>query len=209
MEERNAARDRDITKKKRYDLWQAVCGQRGRRYASCTLENYTTAGEAQEEALRAVSGYANNVDENVQDGKNVVLVGPVGTGKDHLMMAIAKVATVEFGLSVTWENGVDLFAGMRDLIGSNGSEIDFANKLIWPNILAISDPLPPQGELTDFQASLLFRVIDGRYSEMKPTWVTLNVKDPADAARRLTPQIHDRLRHDALRVSCNWESYRG
>jgi DNA replication protein DnaC len=77
-----------------------------------------------------------------------------------------------------------------------------------PNVLAISDPTPPLGELSDYQRSMLFRVVDRRYRDLRPTWVTINAADSAEAERKIAPNIIDRLAHGALVLRCNWPSYR-
>lgn len=76
-------------------------------------------------------------------------------------------------------------------------------------MLAISDPTPPLGEVrSDWQRSLLFRIVDRRYRDLKPTWVTINAASAEEAEKRLTPNIIDRLSHDAVIVRCNWKSFR-
>ena len=54
----------------------------------------------------------------------------------------------------------------------------------------------------------LFRILDGRYSRRRPTWVTVNVSSRAELNERLTPQNADRLRDGALAVFCDWQTYR-
>ncbi len=203
-------------KAKREALWNTLVGQRGERYEKCTFGNFVVmqsdwslgSRNDRKVAIGLAKEYARDIEANVHTGKNLILFGPSGTGKDHLLMAVARVATLDHGIRVTWHNGMELFADMRDTFGGRTTEKDFISKFTGPSVLAISDPLPPEDKLTPFQVSLLFRIIDRRYSEMKPTWLTLNVKTKAEAAKRLTPQIHDRLRHGACAVECDWESYR-
>ncbi len=219
-----AARDQQLAsledqerKVKLRAMWSALVRQRGKRYKKCTFDNFVVCkghwglGECRhrEAAVESTKAYARDIVPNVHTGKNLILFGPAGTGKDHLLMAVARVATLNHGIRVTWHNGMELFADMRDTFGGRQTEKEFLTKFTGPSVLAISDPLPPQGVLSDFQVSLLFRIIDGRYNEMKPTWLTLNVKTEEEAAKRLTPQIHDRLRHGACAVECDWASYRG
>ena len=57
----------------------------------------------------------------VASGVNVVLAGPPGTGKDHLLTALMWQAC-KFGFSVEWVNGLDLFAEYRDAIDGSTTE---------------------------------------------------------------------------------------
>ncbi len=197
-------------KAKRKAKWDILVDQRGKRYEDCTFLTFATgASQAKLKARSSAKEYARDIEANVRTGKNLILFGPKGTGKDHLLMAVARVATLDYGIRVTWHNGMELFADMRDTFGGRQTEKEFITKFTGPSVLAISDPLPAQGVLSDFQVSLLFRIIDSRYNQMKPTWLTLNVEKKEEAAERLTPQIHDRLRHGACAVEGDWASYRG
>ncbi len=55
---------------------------------------------------------------------------------------------------------------------------------------------------------MMFRIVDKRYRENRPTWLTLNVSSGAEAAERIGVQTYDRLRHSAMGLFCNWPSYR-
>ena len=123
-------------------------------------------------------------------------------------MGICKEAIRRDVFSIRWVNGADMFGDARDLISDGGSEKDFVRRLVLPSVLYISDPVPPSGSITEFQASLLFRILDGRYSAGKPTIATVNVASRAELDTRIGSQNSDRLRDGALCVPCAWSSYR-
>lgn len=180
------------------------------RYVKCSLANYDCCrtGEINEGQQRAVSDLhrvASEIDECIP---SIVWFGPPGTGKDHLMAAMIHMAVLE-GIRVRWVNGMDLFGEVRDRMSDDTKqESVFVSGLVAPKVLAISDPLPPSGELTQFQSAMLFRVIDGRYSRGRPTWVTANVQSAEEMERRMGTQAVDRLTDGALVIPCGWESYR-
>lgn len=122
--------------------------------------------------------------------------------------ALAKAAIVSHGLSVAWRSGPELYGSFRDAIGQDEPESAVVARLIFPTILILSDPLPPKGVLTDYQAQTLYRVIDGRYRECRRSWVSLNMADGSEADDRLGAALVDRLREGAVIVHCNWPSYR-
>lgn len=180
----------------------------GRRYASATLDNYQTTGPDQQVILDAIRGYAGNLRENINQGVGLFLLGPPGTGKDHLVVAVMRLAARE-GFSVKWTDGAELFASARDNIDSGDTEDGWARRFTVPDVLAISDPVPPVGEVKEgFQISSLFRIIDRRYRDMKPTFVTINVANQAEANKRMSPNIVDRLAHGSIVLRCFWESFR-
>lgn len=180
---------------------------RGKRYADCRLGNFELDSDAHRKAVEILTDYAENVSAKIEDGVNIMFIGPPGTGKDHLMTAICR-ASILAGQRVTWANGQDLWGSFRDAIGADANEARMIRGYVQCDVLALSDPLPPRGGLSDFQAATLFRIIDGRYSSMRPTWVTLNVANRQEAGERIGHQTIDRLAHGALVIGCSWPSYR-
>jgi DNA replication protein DnaC len=212
----------------------------GRKYESSTLENFQCSLPIQTNTVRALENYADNIVPNLEAGTNIILNGPCGTGKDHLLIGSAKTILLRAGESreirkfyvyhqiatgiqetvdakkikvlsihIDWKNGMDLFGDMRDLMDNKYlSEEKFIESMILPDILILSDPIPPRGSITDFQSQMLFRVLDARYRRCTPTWVTLNVRGAQEADERMGAQLVDRLRDGALSIHCDWPSYR-
>ena len=181
---------------------------RGPRYEPCRFSTFECRHDAQTKALEAVQGFCDKMPDYQREGRGLVLFGPAGTGKDHLMVASLRVAVFKHRLEPKWVNGMELFGEFRDAIDNGTSESDLIARYSRADILAISDPLPPFGALTEFQAAMLFRIIDARYARMLPTWATVNIKDGREGAERFGSQILDRIRHGAVQVACNWPSYR-
>lgn len=183
----------------------------GNRYADCTLANYRATAPKQREALKAVGEYIDLL-RDAWESTGLVLYGPVGTGKDHLAMAVARVAIDEIGKRAAWVNGQTWFGNNRDSIERGITEAAAINALATPDLLVLSDPLPPAmgkgDELTPYQASMLYRLIDARYSRGQITIVTLNVNDDDEADRRLGEATWDRINHGVWKIHCDWPTYR-
>lgn len=192
---------------RRGDHWARLVRERGTRYEPCRLKNYVAETDAQKAVLDEIKEYATNMVERVGEGVNVLLIGPPGTGKDHLLMALAH-AAIGNDRYPEWRNGTSLWVEFRTAIGEGSNEQEVIHKLTRPDVLMISDPVPPRGPLTDYQAGMLFDVIDARYSHYKPTWITLNCASRKEAEERIGSQVIDRLSHRALVLRCNWPSYR-
>ena len=179
----------------------------GKRLAMATLDNYHAATPEQATILGTINDYARNIKERIREGVGIVLNGPSGNGKDHLLISAARCA-IEAGAVVCWKNGQDLLREFRDRIGTEESEESLLAPLISADLLVISDPLPPSGSLTDYQASMIYCVLDSRYRDCKATWCSMNVTSRKEADNRIGVAIVDRLRHGALCLACNWPSYR-
>jgi DNA replication protein DnaC len=180
----------------------------GKRYANASLDDFETPHDAQLDVLGDVRDYSNRVEERIASGSGLFLIGPPGTGKDHLIAAVLFDA-VRKGIDVAWTDGMQLFAAARDNIDANRTEAAWLSAYTKPTLLAISDPVPPLGSVKEgFQLATLFSIIDRRYRDMKPTLMTLNVNDRDEAEKRMAPNIVDRLAHGALVLRCDWPSYR-
>ncbi len=192
---------------KRMRWLRELADERGKRYADCRLENFEVTHDKQRDALRTIVDFCTSIEEKIKQGRGVVLFGSKGTGKDHLMMGIAW-HCIRVGFNVEWVNGADMRGDVRDSTKSDDRERDYVKQLLAPKVLWISDPLPVTGPLSDAQQDRLFRIIDGRYSRMKPTLVTVNVASRQELEARIGAQTADRLCDDSLAVFCDWPSYR-
>lgn len=189
--------------------WNELVCRIGERYRLCAISALDIYDDRQRKVIEAVEDYGSNLAERVKAGESLVFYGVPGTGKDHMVAALMRLAILAHGFTVEWKNGMDLQGDFRDSMDSKETrESALIKKLVQPDILAISDPVPPFGELTQFQAATLFRIVDGRYRQRKPTWLTMNVASGSELAGKVSEAIVDRLRHGALTLHCEWPSYR-
>lgn len=191
---------------RRESCWRDVIYARGERYRPCRLSNFETPTERHKQALKQSVDFCRNMSDH--EGGGIAFVGPVGTGKDHLMISVLGACVMDHGMSARWVNGLDFYGEFRDAMSRNDAESDVIREFLKPDILAISDPVPPAGTLTEYQAQQLFRVIDDRYSRMKRVFLTVNAVDRKDLESKIGVAVTDRLLADAVVVKCNWESHR-
>lgn len=194
---------------KKKDKAERFVKTRGVRYENCTFENYAADTPVKASAVEKLKAYARDP-SNITTGNGVILFGPRGTGKDHLVTALARQVVETCGASIEWVNGLDLYGAFRDAFSERAtkSEREVIATYTKPDVLYVSDPLPPIGALSEFQMGSLFRILDSRYCNCKTTWITVNVQDGAELDARLGPQNGDRLRDGALAIYCNWPSHR-
>ena len=182
----------------------------GKRYARsrCSLDNYTVYAKGQEEALARLRQVAASWPATIQAGHGLILMGPVGSGKDHLLSALLYQAAAEHPFLCRWIGGQELFGRFRDQMHDERPEHKQLADLAEADVLAISDPIPPSCDLTRWSLDQLYRLIDRRYRAMRPTWATVNVASVAEADAKLSAPIFDRLRENATVVRCFWPSFR-
>jgi DNA replication protein DnaC len=185
----------------------------GKRYRGCNLHNYVVSCPEQQVVMDALGGYVKNFGRHLQRGEGVVLFGPPGTGKDHLAVATCIAIYDAYPKwdrrhHIAFATGLELYQDVRDNMKLDLTEWQAIKPLIQAPLLLLSDPLPPRGPLTDWQACVLLQIIDGRYRALSPTIVTLNIANGAEGDERMGAQTLDRLKDGALSFYCNWPSYR-
>lgn len=182
---------------------------RGSRYADCSLANYQVSCEEQKKLISELQAYIQNVEDHVNNGQGLLLFGPKGAGKDHCLMGVSKFV-IAWGFKVHWQNGLDLWSRFRSTMRRDAreTETEILQELSKVDVLWISDPLPPSGNLSEYEQQRLFQLIDRRYNEKRPTFVSMNVASGVEAEERLGAASVDRLRDGAITFFCNWASHR-
>src|SRR5690606_39216288 len=72
----------------------------GARYVACTLTNFDTAGSpAKAAAVERLQRFAESMPDHLRGGGGLMLYGNPGTGKDHLVAALLKIAIAGHRLS--------------------------------------------------------------------------------------------------------------
>ncbi len=192
----------------RNKLHQEFIESVGKLHGNCRLANYECRTQEQKKIHEAVSEYGNSIPERVRSREGLVLYGPVGTGKDHLAIALGRMAVLKFGQRVRWMNGQDWFGHVRDAIDGDLAERTLMAEISLPDILILSDPVPPIGNLTQHQATMLYRLFEARDARGRVTWVTINVMDDKEADERLGVPTWDRICDRSWKMFCNWKSHR-
>lgn len=211
-EEQEILEQQEADERRRQWMLRDVLTHIGDRYQpnSVSLDNYQTLHKGQAQILGRVRALAERLPELVKQGESIVWYGTPGTGKDHMMHSLLHIVTGRCGLSARWIPGYRLYARLRATISrSRGeSEWEVLDELTGRNVLAVSDPIPPGADPSSWELNKLFAVIDQRYQNNRPTWLTMNVASEAEAAEKLTTQIWDRLIDRGHRLPCFWPSFR-
>lgn len=185
------------------------CGERLDPFKKATIAGFDKyAPKPMKKTLDALEAYLSNLSENVAAGNGLFLIGPPGTGKDHLAVAVAREAVIRLAISARWLDASSFRSELRDAIKSSKDEKRIVGPYLTAGVLILSDPVAPGSGLTDYQADALFRLVDGRYRECRPTFVTSNFSSETEAAELLGSQVVDRLSHGGLRLKCSWDSFR-
>lgn len=163
-----------------------------RRFAECTFDNF-----AVEAGTRPMLEAARRYSESLPavDGKGLVLVGPVGVGKTHLVVALVKAAVqreVKTSFLAVPELLAEMRAAMRTELGPEA-----VMERVQDVALLVLDDLGAE-RVTDWVREQLYRLINHRYERLLPVLATSNLTPD-----ELEAQLGERTISRLLEM-CDW-----
>jgi DNA replication protein DnaC len=168
-----------------------------------TFSTYLSNSREQKIALIEAQKYA-----ELPDRKWMLLLGPKGTGKTHLALAIAE-ERIAKGQPVLYSKVPKFLMSLRSKIsGATAYQQLFDRWTECPMI--ILDDLGQEND-SDWTKEALMLLLDTRYELKIPTVITSNL-DNEGFMEKYGPALHDRLTDSQTgtikQVICNWTSYR-
>jgi len=190
-----------------YEQLAAVVGP---RLAKCTFKGYDLGDDRftarRAFALNKVQDYARHLEDNVKAGKNLILLGTVGTGKDHLLAAMVRHA-LAMPIDTHYIRGSELCTQMRESYNERNTAVPI--RFVEVPLLVISDIEPARDGVSKFEERALLELIDRRYNSERPICCTTNCETTKDLDAAIGSRAADRLLDNAVVAIMIWPSYRG
>lgn len=178
-----------------------------RRFYGKTFDNYH-ANERSQKVLDFFRDYAAHLPERIESGASAIITGNSGTGKTHLACALLFEAKKQ-GYTAFFINVRKLFKAVRDTWkeGAAESESQVIDRYVNLDLLVI-DEIGVQAK-SENERNILYDILNGRYENVKPTFLLSNETLPA-IKEIIGTRPFDRLREGGGKAfDCQWESYRG
>ena len=142
--------------------------------------------------LAAVRAFTDNIEEQLEQGRGLWLMGDVGTGKTTLAMIVSK-AAAEAGRSVAIYSMPRLLARIRRTYDSEPGEdsyLEFFERLTSVDLLHLDD-LGAE-KRSDWVLEQLYAIVDERYQSQRSIVVTSN-QDYAQLKAEIGDRVVSRL----------------
>ena len=160
-----------------------------RRYRDVAFDRPPVT-EIDHNVVRATRRFTDSVDEQLDAGRGLWFLGPVGTGKTTLAMLVSK-AALRSGRSVAIYSLPRLLHEIRDTHRADRSHVDLLDRLTAVDLLHIDDVGAER--TTDWVLEELYSIVNGRYEDQRSIVVTTNIQNREALCEQVTERTVSRL----------------
>lgn len=176
------------------------------RYAGAGFKTFIPHTPAQREVLARFKRYLAGFGKTVEQGGGLIVTGGVGTGKTHLVCALANNILHQYGRTVRYCTAQQMLAEIKAAYGEEGkSEAAEVARFAAYDLLIIDEVDVHRSSETDLL--LLFAVINQRYNALRPSVLVSN-QSVAMLKDCIGPRSVDRVLELGEVIACDWPSYR-
>jgi DNA replication protein DnaC len=139
--------------------------------------------------VAATKRFSARIDENLDNGRGLWFMGPVGTGKTTLAMLVTQSA-LKAGRSAARYSLPGLLSQIRKTFDT-GNHNDLLERLVAVDLLHIDDIGAEQ--TTPWVLEELYSIVNSRYEERKSIVITTNILDRETLCEQITERTVSRL----------------
>jgi DNA replication protein DnaC len=142
------------------------------------------------QVVAAVRRFADRIEEKLDKGRGLWLMGPVGTGKTTLAMLVSQ-AALKAGRSVAIYSLPRLLNEIRDTHRAERSHVDLLDRLTAVDLLHVDDVGAER--TTDWVLEELYSIVNARYEDERSMVITTNILDREALCEQITERTVSRL----------------
>jgi DNA replication protein DnaC len=140
--------------------------------------------------VAATRRFARTIDEQLDAGRGLWFMGPVGTGKTTLAILVAK-AALQAGRSVAIYSLPRLLNEIRETHRADRSHVDLLDRLTAVDLLHVDDVGAER--TTDWVLEELYSIVNARYEDRRSIMITTNILDREALCEQITERTVSRL----------------
>ncbi|QLG93546.1 ATP-binding protein [Pseudomonas yamanorum] len=204
-------RDMEELERKRFQfrMLQHDAAKIPKRFADKSFADFVVSSPAQQVALDACMDYVDNFSKHKREGRCMLLLGRVGTGKTHLATSAASTLINEHMTKAIYRTVGSVIGDIKATFSdkSGDSEAHIMRELIAADLLVLDEV--GATKQSEFELATLFSIINGRYEQGRPMIIVSNLS-PSELNDALGVRCVDRIRENGcIGVAFEWESQRG
>lgn len=204
-------RDMEELERKRFQfrMVQHDAAKIPKRFADKSFADFVVSLPAQQVALDACMEYVDNFSKHKREGRCMLLLGKVGTGKTHLATSAASFLINERMVKAIYRTVGSVIGEIKATFSdkSGDSEAHIMRELIGADLLVLDEV--GATKQSEFELATLFSIINGRYEQGRPMIIVSNLS-PGELNDALGVRCVDRIRENGcIGVAFEWESHRG
>ncbi|MGI8713234.1 MAG: ATP-binding protein [Solirubrobacteraceae bacterium] len=160
-----------------------------RRYRDVAFERPPVT-DIDPQIVTATRRYAATIEDQLDAGRGLWFMGPVGTGKTTLAMLVSKAAS-DAGRSVAIYSLPRLLNEIRDTHRAERSHVDLLDRLTAVDLLHIDDVGAER--TTDWVLEELYSIVNARYEDERSIVITTNILDREALCQQISGRTVSRL----------------
>jgi DNA replication protein DnaC len=160
-----------------------------RRYSDVAFDRPPVT-DIDAQVVAATRRFADSVDKQLDAGRGLWFMGPVGTGKTTLAMLVSK-AALRAGRSVAIYSLPRLLNEIRDTHRAERSHVELLDRLTAVDLLHIDDVGAER--TTDWVLEELYSIVNGRYEDQRSIIITTNIDDRDALCEQISERTVSRL----------------
>lgn len=182
---------------------------KARRAQRLLAASYLPLRHANHKALRVNAAWAKALESIAAQRKQgflIALIGRHGTGKTQLAVELVR-GYCHDGLTCAYATALTFFLRIKECWqpDSKQSEADVIDRYCERDFLVIDEF--EKRSATEWEARLLFEVLNRRYNSMRDTLIISNQSEE-EILEMLGPALTSRLRETGEIIKCEWGSFR-
>ncbi|MEH6483056.1 MULTISPECIES: ATP-binding protein [Pseudomonas] len=182
-----------------------------KRFVDKSFDGYEASSEGQQRALKVCREYVDYFEDHHKAGRCLMMVGRPGTGKTHLSAAIANAVMHLGDWTAVYRPLGSILHSIRDTYSSEATKTEgqIIAALVSADLLIIDEIGASKEKPSDFELSVIFAIVNGRYEDMKPTLIVSNLP-PSELPFAMGERCVDRMRENGgIVLGFDWGSSRG